>query len=260
MNGMPAAFNAAMGALGAADDGDSPGGFLMLDSGAGAAWLRMESVGGEPRTARVSRWLAVVRVGRGAGQVPATRVIWLLDIGSAAWPGGRPPAGLAGYQERHGLNLTGQGTQESLVLWFHARGGRGAPCRKAPRPPRRLPRRGAARRPVPHRPLAARLSALPLAASRWLRAAVRRARAPWAFTAVGVLGAAGIVDGASTRVSRWPLGTRLGLRAAVDAGDWGLAGASLFDVNGEPLYTARLTIAAAGRPRDLDLPALREWL
>jgi hypothetical protein len=258
MNGMPAAFNAAMGALGAADDSDSPGGFLMLDSGAGAAWLRMESVSGEPRTARVSRWLAVVRVGRGTGQVPATRVIWLLDIGSAAWPGGRPPAGLAAYQEGHGLNLAGQGTQEGLVLWFHARGGRGAPRRKAPRPPRRVPRR--ARRPAPRRPLTARLSALSLAAFRGLRAAVRRARAPWAFTAVGVLGAAGIVDGASTRVSRRPFGTRLRLRAAVDAGDWGLADASLFDVNGEPLYAARLTIAAAGRARELDLPALREWL
>jgi hypothetical protein len=212
MNGRPAAFNAAIGALGATASGDSPGGFLMLDSRAGTAWLRMESACGEPRTARVSRWLAVVRVGRGAGQVPATRVIWLVDVDSAAWPGGQAPAGLAASQERHDRNLAGQGAEERLVLWFHA------------------------------------------------RAALRRARAPWAFTAVGVLGAAGIVDGARARVSRWPFGARLRLRATIDAGDWGLSGVSLFDANGEPLYLARLTIAAAGRPRELDLTALRQWL
>ena len=259
MNGMPAAFNAAMGALGATAGGASPGGFLMLDSSAGAAWLRMESASGEPRTAMVSRWLAVVRVGRGAGQTRATRVIWLLDVGTAAWRDGRAPAGLAAYLDRHGQNLAGQGTDDSLVLWFHARGGRGAPRRKVPRPVRPAPRRGAVRRLVPRLPIA-QLNAQSLAAIRWLRAAFRRARAPWAFTAVGVLAAAGVVDGASTRVSRWPLGIRLRLRAVVDAGDWGLSGASLFDARGEPLYIARLTIAAAGRPRELDLPALGQWL
>ena len=212
MNGRPAAFNAAMGTLGATAGGDSPGGFLMLDSRAGTAWLRMESACGETQRARVSRWLAVVRVGRGAGQVPATRVIWLVDVDSAAWPGDRAPAGLAACRERHDRNLAGQGAEESLVLWFHA------------------------------------------------RAALRRACAPWAFTAVGVLGAAGIVDGASVRVSRWPFGARLRLRATIDAGDWGLSGVSLFDANGEPLSLARLTIAAAGRPRELDLTALRQWL
>jgi hypothetical protein len=235
MNGMPAAFNAAMDALGA-------------------------TASGEPRTAMVSRWLAVVRVGRGAGQAPATRVIWLVDVGTAAWRDGRAPAGLAAYLERHGQNPAGQGPDDSLVLWFHARGGRGAPRRKVPRPARPAPRCGAVRRLVTPRLLIAQLNAQSLGAVRWLRAAFRRARAPWAFTAVGVLGAAGVVDGASTRVSRWPLGIRLWLRAAVDAGDWGLSGASLFDAKGEPLYIARLTIAAAGRPRELDLPALGQWL
>jgi hypothetical protein len=256
MNGMPAAFNAALGALGATAGGPAPGGFLMLGSGDGAAWLRMESADGESRTAAVSRWLAVVRVGRGSGQVPATRVIWLLDVASAAWPDGRAPAGLAARRERPGRNLAGPGADDSLVVWFHARGGRAAPRSRGPRPPRSASRPGALRRLVTLRWLVT----WSLAAARWLRAVLRRARAPWAFTAVGVLGAAGVVDGASTRVSRWPLGSRLRLRAAIDAGDWGLASPSLFDAKGEPLYTVRLTIAAAGRPRELDLPALGEWL
>lgn len=60
-------------------------------------------------------------------------------------------------------------------------------------------------------------------------------------------------------MSRWLFGARLRLRATIDAGDWGLSGASLFDADGKPLYIARLTIAAAGRLRELDPPALRRW-
>lgn len=100
----------------------------------------------------------------------------------------------------------------------------------------------------------------PLAAFRWLRAGLRRARSPWMFTTVGILGTAGVVDGASARVSRWPLGWRLRLRTDIDTAMWELSGTAELDTTDEPLPGARLTISASGRPRELDLDVLRQWL
>jgi len=228
MHGMSAGFHAAMDALGDAAGRDSRDGFLMLDPSSGAAQLRVKYLGGAQRTATVTRWVAVVRVGHRAGSIPATRVFWLLDPGSA----------------------------ESPMLWFHARGGRNAPHLATPPPLQRghgsWRQRG--------RTAARLLAGPPLAAFRLLRAALRRARAPWKFTAAGVLGTAGIVDGASARVSRWPLGWRLRLRTEIDTTVWDLSGPAVLAAEGEQLPGARLTISATGRPRQLDLDVLRQWL
>lgn len=244
MNGMSAGFQAAMGALGDTAGRDSRGGFLMLDPSSGVARLRMKDFSGAQRTATVTRWLAIVRAGHRAGSIPATRVIWLLDADSATWPGGRTPGELA------------RGA-DGPVLWFHARGGRNAPRLAVPSPLQRVRRSWRRRLLAAPRLL---LTRPPLAAFRWLRAGLRRARSPWMFTTAGILGTAGVVDGASARVSRWPLARRLRLRTDIDTAMWELSGTAAPDTEDEPLPGARLTISASGRPRELDLDVLRQWL
>ena len=68
------------------------------------------------------------------------------------------------------------------------------------------------------------------------------------------------MDGASARVSRWPLGWRLRLRTEIDTTVWDLSGPAVLAAEGEQLPGARLTISATGRPRQLDLDVLRQWL
>ena len=231
MNGMSAGFFSAFGTLGATACGDTRTSLRMVQPAGGAAQLVFRSADRRRHTAVVSRWLAVVRVSpRGTS---ATRVMWLLDGTSAAWSGGHPPGEL--YRGATGLD-----EEDNPVLWFHARGG------------------GPARAAVPGSGTAGTRRARAL---RWARGWLRVARAPWAFSVAGVFGAAGIVDGASVRVSKRPISRRAWLWMRVDTGVWELSperGPDAVAVSAAP--GPSLTITADGKLRPLDLEVIRQWL
>lgn len=255
MNGMSAGFFAAFGTLGTTAGRDTRSSLRMMESSGGAARLVFQSADCRLHTAAVSRWLAVVRTSpRGRS---ATRVIWLLDGSSVAWAGGQAPDDL--YRGAMGLD-----EEANPVLWFHARGGVGS--KRAAARKRAVAR--SSRTPRHSRSRAARRRAgesLLVRSARWtgtrLRGLVRLARAPWAFTAAGVFGAGGIVDGARVRVSRWPIGRHARLRMAVDTRVWELSVEHPASAPG-PWFPAvpSLSIAADGVLRPLDLEVIRQWL
>jgi hypothetical protein len=271
MKGMSAGFYAAIGTLGAPVGDHKRTGLLMMDSGDGAARLVFVSADRRRHTATVQSWLAVVRVRRRARR--ASRVIWLLDGGTAVWSDGAPPAEL--FNGRTGLD-----SELNPVLWFHARGWhRGtARLRPATRVPaaRTMLTRTTRTRTTPTRPttrptprsrtwaccrIAARQTIRALrAALRAVPRAMRLAASPWRRTVPGVFGAAGIVDGARVRVSRGPLGRHAWLRIAIDANVWDLSYESNERTGRRGRTRPSLTIAADGWLRPLDLEAVRRWL
>jgi hypothetical protein len=83
----------------------------MLDGTDGPARLVFESGSGRRRTARLDRWIAIIRLQRSAAG--AARVVWLLDARTVRWSGGLPPGDL--YRGVTGLNA-----EETPILWFRA--------------------------------------------------------------------------------------------------------------------------------------------
>jgi hypothetical protein len=247
MNGMSAGFYAAIGRLGA---GDTWTGLTMIDGSAGPARIMFEGPDHRVRSAEVARWLAIVRpAARGRR---ATRVMWLLDGSTVTWPYGGPPGELA-------RGATGLDAEANPVLWFHASSGRAASAARA-RALGQSPRRG--RRARARRALAVhRLAAAGcVRGARWARALARWLTARWAFTAPGVFGAAGIVDAATVRVSRRPLSSRTRLRITVCTQMWELTSDTPDTAIDGQVAWPRLTIAARGRARPLDLAAVNQWL
>ncbi len=72
----------------------------MLDGTDGAARLVFKSSDGRSHTAKLLRWIAIIRLERSAAR--AARFVWLLDARTARWSGGLPPGEL--YRGTTGLN------------------------------------------------------------------------------------------------------------------------------------------------------------
>jgi hypothetical protein len=237
MNSMSAGFYAAVSRLGQTGQERTWTSLGMLDGSDGPARIVFKSEDRSQRCAVVPRWLAIVRVDHRIRH--ATSVIWLLDGSTVEWAGGTPPA-----QLRHGT--TGLDSETNPVLWFHARGP-AARRRPAKSGARLRPRRGVT---------------ATLAAGRRVRFALPRLpepRLPWRFTVYGVLGAAGIVDGARVEVSRPPLHRNAALRMTVATRMWGLSG-DLPDIPADgPAGDPSLTIKVAGALQPLDLGAVQQW-
>lgn len=89
----------------------APGALRMIDGGAGLVKLRFESSSGRHGSARLDRWLAIIRLQPAAGCA-----LWMLDARTARWSGGSPPG------ELH-RGMTGLNSEETPILWFRAGSG-----------------------------------------------------------------------------------------------------------------------------------------
>lgn len=92
MNGLPGGFGTLLETSGRAQGSDRQTSPRILDSSNGPARLVFESAAGWRHTARINRWLAIVRIQPPAGR--AARVIWLLDASTVRWSGGLSPGEL----------------------------------------------------------------------------------------------------------------------------------------------------------------------
>jgi hypothetical protein len=120
MSGMPARLDALIDVLDSSGDASTRTALRMLDGSDGPARLVFKSSGKRRRVARLSCWLAIVRLQPPLGS--AARVVWVLDGRTARWSAGMPPG------EMH-RGITGLDSEATPVLWFHARSSEGGPRR-----------------------------------------------------------------------------------------------------------------------------------
>jgi hypothetical protein len=112
MSAMSAGFEAMVDALGSGRSGQYNSALGMLGGRGRDARLEFRSGQGRLRTARIGRWLALLRLDPPAGC--ATTLVWGLDARSAHWSGEFPLGDL--YKGRTGLDSE----DHPGLLWFRA--------------------------------------------------------------------------------------------------------------------------------------------
>jgi hypothetical protein len=117
MTATSAGFAAVVDALGSGRSAECNAALGMLGGRGRDARLEFSSGRGRARTARIHRWLALLRLDPPAGC--ATTLVWGLDARSAHWSGGFRPGDL--HRGRTGFD-----TEEHPPLWFRASPG----CRR----------------------------------------------------------------------------------------------------------------------------------